>query len=79
MKNANPGQQRKSDRQLWIDKRRRELTPPLRGSNLIPETSVVCAITFIIARSENSKSSDGMIYLGTNRNTESQKQRVNNT
>jgi len=85
MKNANPGQQRKSTRQVDLgcegESRRREpgLTPPLRRSDLIPKTGVVGAITLVIARAKHSQSSDGMVYLGTDRNTESQEQRVNDT
>jgi hypothetical protein len=79
MKNANPGQQRKSVLSDDDTESRWGLTPPLRRSNLVPQPGVVCTITFIIASPKDSKSSDGMIYLGTDGNTESQKQRVDDT
>jgi hypothetical protein len=60
-------------------KRRWELTPPLRRSDLIPHPGIVGVGTFVIASTNDSESSDGMIYLGSDRYTESQEQRVNDT
>jgi hypothetical protein len=55
------------------------LTPPLRRSDLVPHPGIVGVGTFVIASTNDSESSNGMIYLGSDRYTESQEQRVNDT
>ena len=56
-----------------------ERTPPLGRSDLIPHGIIVRRGTFVIRRSDDRESSDGMVDLGTYRNTESEEQRVNDT
>jgi hypothetical protein len=41
------------------------LTPPLRGSDLVPKASVVCSGTLVIAGSKYRETSNGMINLCT--------------
>lgn len=54
-------------------------TPPCGRSDLVPYASVVRTAALIVAGSKDSETSDGMVDLGSNRNTKSEEERVDDT